>query len=212
MKENNELQSGEILQYGAPPKRNNIIDVLKGLAIICMVAAHCGFPYTEYIYLFHMAVFMMASGYFFSSKNAMTIKSVVKYIYKKVLALYIPYVLFNGMLVLLHNTLIELKVYTYDPQFLEIGGFGAAWGLIWPYTPEYKKAVLMAVLKFQSEPQLAGANWFLRALFYVSVGHCVIMWAIQKIKPNTLRNMALVLLLYCTGAVPVPENGIQTVP
>lgn len=38
-------------------KRNLVIDILKGLGIILMVAGHSGFPFTRFIYLFHMAIF-----------------------------------------------------------------------------------------------------------------------------------------------------------
>ncbi len=213
MKNNREQLSGKTLWQEKSPKRNNKIDVLRGLAIISMVAAHCGIPCTDYIYLFHMAVFMMAAGYFYSNKNSATLKAVLKYSYKKVLALYIPYVVVNGAFVLLHNFFVELKLYTYDPQFLEIGAFGAAWGLVWPYTPRLTAGVLGSVLKFQHEQQLTGASWFLRALFYVSIGHCVIMWLIQKIKPDTLRRITLLLLVCCVGAATAAVNkGTLVVP
>ena len=38
--------------------RDATIDILKGIGIILMVAGHCGAPFTSYIYLFHMAIFL----------------------------------------------------------------------------------------------------------------------------------------------------------
>ena len=38
------------------------IDLIKGLAIILMVIGHTETPAQNFIYLFHMAVFFMASG------------------------------------------------------------------------------------------------------------------------------------------------------
>ena len=40
-------------------KRVDELDILKAIAIICMVAGHAGAPFTHFIYLFHMAVFFM---------------------------------------------------------------------------------------------------------------------------------------------------------
>ncbi len=48
--------------------RNTKIDVIKGMAIILVVLGHCGFPATNFIYLFHMAVFFIASGYCWNEK------------------------------------------------------------------------------------------------------------------------------------------------
>lgn len=194
------------LQPSMPSKRNEKVDILKGMAIVCMVAAHCGIPCTELIYLFHMAVFMMAAGYFYSEKNSATLKAVFRYALKKVLALYIPYVLCNGLLVVLHNYLFTIKLYSSDPLFLEIGGFGAVWGLVYQFSPEVMRSALGQVLRFVLEPQLSGATWFLRALFYVSVVHCCIMFLVQKLKSVALREWAVLLL---TGCVAIAAMAVQ---
>ncbi len=175
--------------------RNSYMDVFKGLAILSMVLAHCGFPFTGEIYLFHMAAFFMAAGYFYNPKNTATLISTGKYIGKKILALYVPYVLFNGTLILLHNQLISWNLMTSDPLFEEIGGFGAVWGRQWPYTPELTKDSLKLVFQFQKEPQLAGATWFLRSLFVVSVFHCILMYLVQKLHFPWLKKLAIALFL-----------------
>lgn len=52
--------------------RNINIDIIKGIGIILMVGGHCGMPFTHFIYLFHMAIFFMASGYCFNASNSET--------------------------------------------------------------------------------------------------------------------------------------------
>ena len=42
-------------------KRNNVIDYMKGIAIILMVLRHAGTPGTEIVEIFHMALFFMVS-------------------------------------------------------------------------------------------------------------------------------------------------------
>ena len=41
------------------------IDIVKAIGIICMVLGHADFPGTRFVYLFHMAVFFIASVYLF---------------------------------------------------------------------------------------------------------------------------------------------------
>lgn len=54
--------------------RNISIDIIKGIGIILMVGGHCGMPFTHFIYLFHMAIFFMASGYCFNASNSETMR------------------------------------------------------------------------------------------------------------------------------------------
>lgn len=191
--------------------RNRKMDALKGCAIICMVLAHSGFAYTHQIYLFHMAVFFMASGYFFNSKNAASVSAVAKYSWHKVLALYLPYVVFNGAILLLTNVFLKIGILTDDPEFLQVGGEGAAWGLVYPFDRNSLRMCIKGLLRFSFEPQLAGANWFLRALFWVSVLHCLVMWVIRKLPGKVLPDLmsAAVVIGCCLGTVLVNDGALQ---
>lgn len=75
--------------------RDEKVDIFKGIAILCVVLGHCGFPYTEYLYLFHMAAFIMISGYCFNEAHSESLTSFAKYIVRKLKTLYLPYALFN---------------------------------------------------------------------------------------------------------------------
>ena len=50
-------------------KRIEELDILKALGIIYMVAGHSGVPFRRFIYLFHMAAFFVASGFFYKSSS-----------------------------------------------------------------------------------------------------------------------------------------------
>ena len=52
-------------------KRNTSIAITKGIAIILMVMGHAEGPslLTNFIYLFHMPLFFITAGYFFSYRN-----------------------------------------------------------------------------------------------------------------------------------------------
>lgn len=63
--------------------RNINIDIIKGIGIILMVGGHCGMPFTHFIYLFHMAIFFMASGYCFNASNSETMQDVLSFVKRK---------------------------------------------------------------------------------------------------------------------------------
>ena len=64
-------------------ERYKVIDVIKGYGICLMVCGHSGAPFTNWIYLFHMALFFIASGYLWNERNAVTKKNVVQYVKRK---------------------------------------------------------------------------------------------------------------------------------
>lgn len=49
-------------------ERNATIDILKGIAILLVVGAHAGMPFSQEISLFHMPAFFMATGFLFSER------------------------------------------------------------------------------------------------------------------------------------------------
>ena len=58
------------MQENGSKKRIPEIDILKGIAIILVVIGHTRVPGNSFIYLLHMAVFFIASGYFYSEKSS----------------------------------------------------------------------------------------------------------------------------------------------
>ena len=90
--------------------REPSIDILKGVAIILVVYGHTWPFCREFIYLFHMAVFMMASGYCYSAKM-LSGKEYSRYIERKIKTLYIPFVLCNCGFTLLTPVFLHLGIY-----------------------------------------------------------------------------------------------------
>lgn len=50
-------------------RRDPVIDSMRGIGIVLMVLGHSGYPGTDFIYLFHMALFFMLSGWLFSLRG-----------------------------------------------------------------------------------------------------------------------------------------------
>lgn len=180
-------------------KRTPEIDIIKGIAIILMVIGHTKVPGNSFIYLFHMAVFFIASGYTFSDKNCESPTQILHFIWGKIKRLWIPYFCWNCLCLLLNNFLIYLNIYTSDTRALE-------------YVPaQYIKLkttfsvgntieeVLKAFL-FTGGSQLMGALWFIQTLFIVLCLYCIISWLVRKV-PNQNYRMLIqfaISLLFVT--------------
>ena len=151
-------------------KRNEIIDILKGIAICLIVLGHTHFIGTQYIYLFHVAVFIIASGIFYNGKNITTLKELLSFIKKRVLRLYIPYVIINIVYLLFNNILLNIHVYSIDTHsYYNLADFGIN---------------IVKILLFRGVTELGGATWFLHLLFLISVGYAVCTFILNKLFSN----------------------------
>lgn len=130
-----------------------------------MVWGHCGAPFHRFIYLFHMAIFFMASGFCSWNQRVNSGKHLVAGIKKKILRLYIPFVLFNISLVFFNNILVNNHI--INSSFLNVS--------------ETIKELIKVFLFFQHS-DLAGATWFIRILFFVSVVYALICYFSGKSK------------------------------
>lgn len=63
-----------------------------------MVLGHCGAPFTQFIYLFHIGVFLLLSGICFNSEYSDSIGGLKKLLVKRIRSLWIPYFLINAEL------------------------------------------------------------------------------------------------------------------
>lgn len=154
-------------------ERNKVIDIIKGYGICLMVCGHSGAPFTNWIYLFHMALFFIASGYLWNERNVVTKKNVVQYVKRKAKSLWVPFVLINLFFTVTQNFFLKIGIYSTDA--------GAS---VLPVTPLGTSAAIRKVLGnfiFSGGSQLAGATWFLRSLFCISIVNAVITYLLKNI-------------------------------
>lgn len=87
--------------------RNTVISICKGIAIILMVIGHAEAPelITNFIYTFHMPLFFIAAGYFFSRKY---LSDPWTFISKRVKGLYFPFVKWSMIFLVLHNVWFQV--------------------------------------------------------------------------------------------------------
>lgn len=162
-------------------KRYEEIDLVKALGIILMVAGHAGSPGYGFIYLFHMGIFFMISGFFFRENASGDLRSVMTALKKNLQHLWVPFFIGNFIFVLLHNFFLKIGVYTENPMVVQYSpqstiqySYGVA---------ELLKRIIGGVIFFSKEP-LFGAAWFLRVLFIVAVCYRTVDYLIRRIGKN----------------------------
>lgn len=160
--------------------RNKQIDILKGIAIIMIVLGHCSSPFTHFLYLFHLAIFFMVSGYFWKENSINTIKDLKRFIINKVKRLYVPFVIGNVICVLLNNFLIDINIYST----ISHSHFS--------YKDMAKN--IIKVLLFRNSTELLGASWFLRILFIISIIYAIVELILTKYLKKFNKNIFHLIL------------------
>lgn len=166
--------------------RDTTVDLIKAIGIFCMVAGHCGAPFTKFIYLFHMAIFFIASGYCYKSTNSDNFSSLKKFVIRKLKTLWLPYILWTAIYSFSHNLFIMTNVYTNNPLLFQyISGKNITTTDYWTLN-DMLKNILKAFI-FHGRTQMGGAFWFIITLMVLSIVYCIIDFAIKSITKGKLN-------------------------
>lgn len=177
-------------------KRNNVIDIIRGGAIVLMVAGHTyNHFYHNFIYLFHVAVFYIISGYCFNDSYTDSLKSLFILLKKRIKGLWLPYFSYNLCFLLLRNLLIKLGLLTLDTSYFNYkpilnDGFTQVLNF-----SGYLKTILKSIFFIHSQP-LAGGLWFLGGLFYVTFFYAFIHWFLKKLHIEKFHILFSIVLLF----------------
>ncbi len=179
--------------------RNEIIDLIKALGIIFMVLGHSGAPISQFIYLFHMAIFFIASGFFYKSGYSENLSSVFVFVKKKIKSLWFPYVLWTIIFTLLHNVFIKINIYTDNPLIsLYVSGEWISTTPHWSIGDMIRNIIFAVFL--HGGTQIGGAFWFIATLMEISIAYCLIdffitLWFGKKYRNLIQGGVSLVFLI-----------------
>lgn len=129
-------------------------DIVKGIAIMCVVMGHSGIPNTALLYIinyFHMAIFFFVSGALYKEKND---NNPWLYIGKKLKSIYFPVVLYYVFFICIHNLLLHIDFYSTVTNVTDVYG-----------KEKYSSVKIIenifnAVCYGQNVEELTGALWF----------------------------------------------------
>ena len=176
--------------------RNTTISIAKGIAIILMVVAHAEAPgwLCKFIFEFHMPLFFITAGYFFSLKYLNDEATFVK---KRVKGLYWPFVKWSVFFLIIHNWMFDLGILN------EVYGNDAG-GVTHPYSWHQMQQNLWTIVTAMGgyDQFLCGAFWFFRGLFVASILYLIIykvlLFALPKrVERATPYLICLIMLLLC---------------
>ncbi len=178
--------------------RSNNIDIIKGIAIILMVYGHTFGVARDFIYLFHMPVFIFVSGYCFNKAHGGSLQQAEGYFFSRVRRLLLPYMGFNIVYAILNNLFISLNFYSDNGAFKQDVVFIQKAAQTLMHRKGVKELIVDVynVLTLKDIPQVGSASWFLIVLFLVCVLHCFVEYAIRGFSKKA-RVAAIVVLMAC---------------
>ena len=187
--------------------RNHVISICKGIAIILMVVGHTEGPgfLMHIVYLFHMPIFFITAGYFFSRKY---LSDPWSFVVKRFKGLYVPMVKWSLFFLLIHNLMFRIGLLSEHYGNWENG-------VTHPYNLHtfLQRAVNIVTSMSGYDEFLAGAFWFFRALLISSILFLALYYVLDG-KWRRLRGNGIVMCI-CLAALGFAAlkigNGLKVV-
>lgn len=158
--------------------RNTTISICKGIGIILMVIGHsgCPKPVHDFIYLFHMPLFFIITGFLFKDKY---FEKPLIFLRRKWSALYKPFFISNFIIlsICIISDIITRTELTYS---------------------HYLNRLLKIVL-FTGQYDILGSLWFLRTLFFSNMIVFMLFYIQQKRKRHKFIPLLISFILLVTG-------------
>ncbi len=143
-----------------PAQRLDWLDMAKGIGMLLVVYGHSYGPDNYYVYLFHMPLFFILSGYLFNSQQKFG-----TFLLKKFTGLYIPFAGWNFIVMLIRLIAAQQS------------------GLLTEKLLDGRLNVMrLMFLTVGKDGEYMGATWFLGSLFVISIVYKLIDMAIPEIK------------------------------
>lgn len=160
--------------------RNITISISKGIAIVLMVAGHAEPPdlISNFIYIFHMPLFFITAGYFFSRRD---VDNPWDFCSRRFKGLYLTFLKWALVFLVLHNLWFEVGL--LNEQFGNWTG-----GVTHPYSwREFFKRLFLIVTSMSGYDEfMAGAFWFFRGLLVASVLFLVLFRLANRTKYDSM--------------------------
>lgn len=191
--------------------RNITIDSMKGLLIILVVLGHTYNKITtNFIYLFHVGLFFVLSGYCFNPKYTESIASLWELFKKRIKGLWIPYVVYNFIFLVLQNIWLKIGFLTSDEAYFSYEPYLKD-GYCLPISIIGAIKAFIKSLFFMNSRPFAGGLWFLGGLFYATILYALLQFILRKIKIEKFHIIFSIIFLIA-GWLIVKFGYVQKIP
>lgn len=182
--------------------RDISISIAKGIGICLMVVGHAKMPYiVDFIYMFHMPLFFVLSGYCFKEKYLNDFR---QFTLRRINGLYFPFLKWGLFFLILHNVLFNLNI--YNDQYGYAGNVSHLYSL-----NEFIRHGVIGCGLFLYSEQILGGYWFLVQLFWASlIGFGVIYLIRRPIIGATILLVICFLIKYLINQT-IPYTGIGSI-
>ena len=191
--------------------RNSTVDTMKGILICMVVLGHTYNPFfTDFIYLFHVGVFFIISGYCFNQKYVNYFRGLMKLVRKRIKDLWIPYITYNFIFLLLQNFFIKIGFFTTSESYFNYNPITPD-GYCSPVTINTALITLGKSLLFIDSRPFAGGLWFLGGLFFVTLGYAFLQFILKKLNFEKYHIVISILFLV-VGWLCITSNLYVKIP
>lgn len=182
----------KIMRITSGGQRNRYIDLVKGIGIVLMVLRHARAPFSDFVLLFHMAIFFIASGYLIKEENGKNARNLLVYIWHKIRGLYIPYIAYSIIFICLHNVFLKLNIYTNAMAFMDETSLESTYKTLFEYYTF--NDIILKICKaaiFRASTQVGGAFWFFQVLLIDLIAYAFFEFIFGQIFRNKKRVLAI---------------------
>ena len=146
-----------------------------------MVLRHARAPFSDFVLLFHMAIFFIASGYLIKEENGKNARNLLVYIWHKIRGLYIPYIAYSVVFICLHNVFLKLNIYTNSMAFMEETSLESTYKTLFEYYTI--NDIIFNICKaaiFKASTQVGGAFWFFQVLLIDLIAYAFVDFILDR--------------------------------
>lgn len=157
-----------------------------------MVLRHARAPFSDFVLLFHMAIFFIASGYLIKEEYGKNARNLLVYIWHKIRGLYIPYIAYSIIFICLHNVFLKLNIYTNAMAFMEETSLESTYKTLFEYYTI--NDIILKICKaaiFRASTQVGGAFWFFQVLLIDLIAYAFVDFIFGQIFRNKKRVLAI---------------------
>lgn len=174
--------------------RDEAIDIAKGVGMAIVVMFHAKiFP--EMFTQFHMPLFAFLSGYVYREKNNSSPVELRKHVKKKISRCYVPFVLYNGAFLILHNSLYKIHI---------LGSLSGAK----LFSEKDYFIQMLNILTMGGGESLPGPMWYLIAMLEFTVLYALMRY-IASLKMENRKNLDISITLICLLLLAIGFSNID---